>query len=92
MASAPEHPRPKRPTVGLDVPCKKCGRPIYYNYKGPVEGVCGRCADGAKKAARFSRSRRIGFFEGRRRGGRAIFAVVAVVVAAVVAYLIYSRL
>ena len=35
--------RPK--TVGLDRPCRVCGKPIHYKYSGPVEGVCGRCAD-----------------------------------------------
>jgi len=40
--------RPKRtirPKVGLDTPCKQCGDPVYYNYHGPIEGLCGRCAD-----------------------------------------------
>jgi hypothetical protein len=68
MEPAPTRPRNKRPTVGLDVPCKKCGRPIYYNYKGPVEGLCGRCSDGVRtKPVRIRRSRRIGFFEGKRK-------------------------
>jgi hypothetical protein len=22
-----------------------CGRPIYFAYQGPYEGICGRCAD-----------------------------------------------
>jgi hypothetical protein len=34
-----------RPTVGLDEPCRQCGDPIYYNYRGPVEGLCGKCTD-----------------------------------------------
>ena len=38
--------RNPRPTVGLDEPCGKCGRPIYFNYQGPVKGICGRCSDG----------------------------------------------
>ena len=33
--------------VGLDRPCNHCGKPIYYNYKGPIDGLCGRCADKA---------------------------------------------
>jgi len=37
-------PRPPR-TIGLDKPCRVCGKPIHYTYSGPVEGVCGRCAD-----------------------------------------------
>ncbi len=35
--------RPK--TVGLDRPCGVCEKPMHYTYSGPVEGVCGRCAD-----------------------------------------------
>jgi hypothetical protein len=83
----------KRPTVGLDVPCRKCGRPIYYNYKGPVEGLCGRCTDGSRKAARFATSRRIGFFEGgRRRGWIVALVVLAAALAAVAGYLVYTHL
>jgi hypothetical protein len=37
--------RPLRPTVGLDEPCRQCGDPIYYNYRGPIEGLCGKCTD-----------------------------------------------
>ncbi len=87
-------PKNKRPTVGLDAPCQKCGRPIYYNYKGPVEGLCGRCADGSRQPARFHRnSRRIGFFEGERRPVRiAAVVVLAVAVAAVTAFLIFTVL
>ncbi|MHC4549687.1 MAG: hypothetical protein ACYTEZ_13020 [Planctomycetota bacterium] len=39
--------RSLRPTVGLDEPCRECGEPIYYNYQGPVAGLCGKCTDGA---------------------------------------------
>ena len=35
--------RPK--TVGLDRPCGVCEQPMHYTYSGPVEGLCGRCAD-----------------------------------------------
>ena len=31
--------------MGLDQPCGSCGQPIYFNYEGPFEGVCGRCTD-----------------------------------------------
>jgi hypothetical protein len=88
--AGPPPPRP-RPTVGLDVPCKKCGRPIYYNYKGPVEGLCGRCTDTTKKPARLPRnSRRIGFFEGRRsRGWITIVIVLSLACLAAGAYLAY---
>ena len=41
MKTLPRRPR----TVGLDKPCRVCGKPIHYTYSGPVEGICGRCAD-----------------------------------------------
>ncbi len=41
MTTASRRPR----TVGLDKPCRVCGKPIHYTYSGPVEGVCGRCTD-----------------------------------------------
>ena len=47
MATKHEGHRGVRPTLGLDEPCGKCGQPIYFNYQGPVKGLCGRCADGA---------------------------------------------
>jgi hypothetical protein len=90
--SVPTPPRPKRPTVGLDVPCRKCGRPIYYNYKGPVEGLCGRCTDTSHKAVRLGgrNSRRIGFFEGKRsRGWITIVVVLSLACLAVGGYLVY---
>ena len=91
--SAPPRFKSRRPTVGLDTPCKKCGRPIYYNYKGPVEGLCGRCTDTTRKPPRFQRSRRIGFFEGRRsRGWITIVIVLSLAVVAVGAYLLYTLL
>jgi hypothetical protein len=31
--------------LGLDKPCSMCGSAIYYNYKGPVQGICGKCTD-----------------------------------------------
>ena len=51
---APKIPKVK-PKVGLDKPCSQCGQPIYFNYRGPIEGICGRCADRALA----SRKRRI---------------------------------
>ena len=42
MATAPTGPR--RP-IAVDRPCRACGEPIYFNYKGPIEGLCGRCTD-----------------------------------------------
>jgi len=90
--SAPP-PRNKRPTVGLDVPCRKCGRPIYFNYKGPVEGLCGRCTDGSRKTVRLRSSRRIGFFEGKRsRGWVTIVIVLSIAVVAAAGCLLYVML
>ena len=79
--------------MGLDKPCQKCGKPIYFNYKGPVEGLCGRCSDTGKRVPMpFLKSRRIGFF---RRAGRAVgastglFVVVLLAVLAIFAYIFF---
>ncbi|MHC4939943.1 MAG: hypothetical protein ACYTHK_13320 [Planctomycetota bacterium] len=31
--------------LGLDKPCSMCGSAIYFNYSGPLEGICGKCTD-----------------------------------------------
>jgi hypothetical protein len=79
--------------VGLDVPCKKCGRPIYYNYKGPVEGVCGKCSDVHRKApSRFGKSRRIGLFlRPGRKSHLAFFALLAFGAIAAAIYLFITK-
>ena len=94
--SAKQPAKPLRPTVGLDKPCRKCGKPIYFRYKGPVEGLCGRCSDTGKRATRpFQKSRRIGFF---RRAARAagvsttLFVVVLIAVLAIFGFMIYRNL
>jgi hypothetical protein len=93
VGTTPIPQKPKRPTVGLDVPCKKCGKPIYFNYRGPVEGLCGRCTDTSRKPPRFARSRRIGFFESRKRGFSTVaLALLAAAVLAAAAFLILGRL
>lgn len=46
--------------VGLDKPCTQCGRPVYFNYKGPVPGLCGRCADRSRSRRRKRPLRRRG--------------------------------
>ena len=38
-------PNQAQRTVGLDKACRVCGQTIYYNYQGPIDGLCGRCAD-----------------------------------------------
>lgn len=91
--STPHPKKPLRPALGLDVPCSQCGRPIYYNYKGPVAGLCGRCSDGSRKpVARFTRSRRIGFFAGRQRRRRIAATVLAIVAAGVAAFFLSGLL
>jgi hypothetical protein len=92
--SASPRPKNRRPTVGLDTPCRKCGRPIYFNYRGPVEGLCGRCTDGSRKAVRFQNSKRIGFFRrrGRAAASTALFVAVLLALLGFVGYLIYTNL
>jgi hypothetical protein len=31
--------------LGMDKPCSQCGSPIYFNYSGPLDGICGKCTD-----------------------------------------------
>jgi hypothetical protein len=67
--------------VGLDKPCEGCGKPVYYNYRSPVDGLCGRCADrsrrrGRVRSVRVRRPGRPG--SGRRRVWIAIAVTVAV--------------
>jgi hypothetical protein len=87
----PERPRNARPTVGLDSPCRQCGQPIYYNYKGPIEGVCGKCTDRMRHSAR-SRHRIRGFASGRgaRRRRIGIGLVLAVAAVAAAGYLLLA--
>jgi len=54
--SATPPARPQR-RVGLDKPCSLCGQAIYFNYRGPVEGICGRCADRVRKKPKRRRAR-----------------------------------
>jgi len=64
--------------VGLDKPCSKCGAAIHHTYVGPVEGVCGRCAD--QRRGRRVSTRRLGQIGGRRtRKGRSTASTVALV-------------
>ena len=43
--SAPAATPPANRKVGLDKPCNMCGKAIYFNYQGPLDGVCGNCTD-----------------------------------------------
>ena len=42
-------PKPAPPAanrkLGLDTPCNVCGKAIYFNYQGPLDGICGNCTD-----------------------------------------------
>jgi hypothetical protein len=40
--------------VGLDKPCRSCGKPIHYSYIGPIKGLCGTCADRRTRRVRKS--------------------------------------
>jgi hypothetical protein len=62
-------------TVGLDKPCRSCGRPVYYNYQSPVEGLCGRCADRKPKSSGKVRIRTTGVKRPRRTFGSAMMVV-----------------
>ncbi len=36
---------PLKRKVALDEPCRLCDQEIYFGYRGPVQGVCGKCVD-----------------------------------------------
>jgi len=92
--AAQRQPRTQRPPLGADVPCRQCGEPIYYNYRGPVEGVCGKCSDGLKRVSR-TPSRRLAPVE-RPRGVHAAWlgavAVFAFAAGAFAGYLAHTFL
>ncbi|MFQ5843412.1 MAG: hypothetical protein ACE5JG_00315 [Planctomycetota bacterium] len=46
--------------VGLDQPCRICGQQVYFGYRGPVSGICGRCTDQLRTHFRGRRSRPAG--------------------------------
>jgi len=90
--SATPPARPQR-RVGLDKPCSLCGEAIYFNYRGPVEGICGRCADRVRKKPKRAKARRTGAAGGsrvRRRGGYLLLALLALAVAAFIAHSILA--
>jgi hypothetical protein len=35
----------QRRRVGLAKPCSISGGAIYFNYSGPLDGICGKCTD-----------------------------------------------
>ena len=87
-------PNQAQRTVGLDKPCTQCGRPIYYNYQGPVEGLCGRCADHRQKASsrRSGRTRTILVDRSRPATKTAVLVVFGILVGAAAMFLVYPHL
>ena len=81
--SAPPPPQ-ARQTLALDRPCTVCGDPIYHNYQGPVEGVCGKCADQTTRGRRRRRHQPSGPTVIRRGGIRpgVVFALMLLAFAA----------
>lgn len=67
--AAQRQPRIQRPPLSADAPCRQCGQPIYFNYRGPVEGVCGKCTDNLKQVVR-TPGHRLAPIEGQGRGIR----------------------
>ena len=43
--SGPTSKSPQNRKLGMDKPCSHCGSPIYFNYSGPLDGICGKCTD-----------------------------------------------
>jgi len=81
----PTHPHQRR-GLGLDTPCSMCGEEIYYNYKGPFEGVCGRCTDRViAKRTRAKTSRTVVVERIRARRGRLLVVLLAFLLGALVA-------
>jgi hypothetical protein len=87
---------PKTPTrqkrkgqrsVGLDKPCRQCGQPIYYNYQGPVDGICGRCTDRALKKRRTERTKTVVRDRQVGRGALLLAVVIAFLAGAAAMYL-----
>jgi hypothetical protein len=77
--------------VGLDEPCRECGEPIYYNYKGPVEGICGKCTDRVRKASRRRHHIRPMVVDGRvSRFWLGLVIILAFAAGAVAGYLLHT--
>jgi hypothetical protein len=89
-SSKPPAPRPGR-KLGLDKPCQACGKEIYYNYKSPIEGLCGRGADRRRPRKRRTRGA-AGTSAPRRRPGTAALTALAVAAAAVAAFIAWQAL
>ena len=85
-SKAPNIPKVK-PKVGLDKPCSQCGQPIYFNYRGPIEGICGRCTDRALAARKRTVRTQTRVVEKRSVKGALIATLVlGIVIGAIVLY------
>ena len=80
--------------MGLDKPCRVCGKPIHYTYAGPVEGVCGSCTDKRRSGGRvrpYHRGMVVGGRAPKRRSTASVVVLLSLVIvgggAAVVAIL-----
>jgi len=81
-SQAPKIPKAK-PKVGLDKPCAQCGQPIYFNYRGPIDGICGRCADRALASRKRQVRRETRVVKERTGHGRLIaFLVIGILLGA----------
>lgn len=93
MADPNAHPAKARRSVGLDRPCKACGQEIYYNYKGPFEGFCGRCTDRLQnRHKRDGKIRNVAVDRGARRGPGWFVVFLAFVAGAAAMYFLRDRL
>jgi len=63
----PPAPEKKNIGVGLDKECERCHDVVSYAYKGPVPGLCGKCAD--REMAERRRRARKGKLVKRNVGG-----------------------
>jgi hypothetical protein len=86
-------PNQAQRTVGLDKPCTQCGRPIYFNYQGPIEGVCGRCADRRRTGSRPARRTRTILVDRSGPGTKTgLLVILGILLGALAMYLVFPHL
>jgi hypothetical protein len=69
VSHSPAGVQVKKRALAADKPCHQCGEPIYYGYQGPIEGVCGRCADKSLRSHRRTLTRTVMVARERRSLG-----------------------
>jgi hypothetical protein len=85
-SKAPHIPKVK-PKVGLDKPCSQCGQPIYFNYRGPIDGICGRCTDRALASRKRSVNTRTRVVQERSaKGALIVTLILGIVLGAIALY------